>query len=60
MFNLGKNTTEINQLICQAYEKKSANIFTIKKWIKKFRKGDLDLNDKIRSGRSQETKDVEL
>ena len=58
MFNPGKNTTKTNQLICRLYEKNAADISTIKKWFKKFRKGDFDLNDKTRSGGPQETKDV--
>ena len=33
---------------------------TIKKWFKKFGEDDFDLNDKARSGRPQETKDVAL
>ena len=36
-----------NQLFCQAYRKNATCISTIKKWIKKFKKGDCDLNDKL-------------
>ena len=60
MFNLGKNSTETNQLICQAYDKNTAGKSAIKKWFKKLRKGDFDLNDKTHSGKPQETKEVEL
>ena len=42
MLSLRKNTTESNQLICQAYGKKSAGISTIKKCFKKLRKGEID------------------
>ena len=36
------------------------SISTIKKWFKKFGEDDFDLNDKARSGRLQEPKDVAL
>ena len=61
IFNHGKNTTKTNQLICQGYGKNAAvAISTIKKWFKKLRNGDFDLNDETRSLRLQQTKDVEL
>ena len=60
LFNLGKNTAEANQLICQAYGKNAINIYTIKKWFKKFGEDDFDLIDKACSGRPQKTKDVAL
>jgi len=54
LFNLGKNTAEANQLICQASGKNAVSIYIIKKWFKKFG-DDFDLN-----GRPQKTKDVAL
>ena len=60
LFNLGKNTTEANQLMCETYGENAVSISTIKKWFKKFGEDDFDLNDKARSGRQQETKNVAL
>ena len=60
LFNLGKNIAEASQLICQACGKNAVSISTIKKWFKKFEEDDFDMNDKARSGRLHETKDVAL
>jgi len=43
LFNLGKNTAEAKQLVCQKYRKNAVSISTIKKWFKKIEEDDFAL-----------------
>lgn len=60
VFNSGKNTLEAKEMISQAYGDNIVSLSTIKNWYARFRKGDLSLEDKQRSGRPKETLDEEL
>lgn len=54
MFKLGKTPAETKEWICSAYGEDAVGASTCREWFAKFRSGDLDLNDKPRSGRPQE------
>lgn len=60
MFNLGKCASEAHGSICQAYGEAVISERTCRDWFAKFKKGDLSLEDKPRTGRPKEFADEEL
>ena len=53
-FQLGHSVTEAGQNVCQALGYEAVKPTCAKKWFRKFREGDTNIEDKNRPGRSKE------
>ena len=53
-FQLGHSVTEARQNVCQALGYEAVKPTCAKKWFRKFREGDTNIEDKNRPGRSKE------
>ncbi|VDO88187.1 unnamed protein product [Heligmosomoides polygyrus] len=59
-FKLRRSVSEATQNIKMAWGEDSANERTVRRWYQKFRVGDVDLEDKDRSGRPAKCDDGRL
>ncbi|VDO67849.1 unnamed protein product [Heligmosomoides polygyrus] len=59
-FKLRRSVSEATQNIKMAWGEDSANEHTVRRWYQKFRVGDVDLEDKDRSGRPTKCEDGRL
>lgn len=59
-FHQGKNAAEAHRTICVTYGERVIEESTCRKWFRKFKNKDFDLNDKQRSGRPPKISDTDL
>lgn len=59
-FNIKKSAAESYRLLQEAYGVDAPSNTTCKDWFKRFRNGDLDVEDKSRSGRPKQFEDDDL
>jgi len=60
VFHLKKNVAEATAMICAAYGENAISHITCRRWYKKFRQGDFNLEDEPRIGRPQKIEMNEL
>ncbi|CAH2104427.1 unnamed protein product [Euphydryas editha] len=58
-FHKGKSAAEAQRIICATYGDSVVDDSTCRRWFRKFRNGDYNLNDKPRSGRPPTISDEE-
>lgn len=59
-FNINKSAAESHRLLLDAYGEDTPSSTTCKHWFKRFRDGDFDVEDKLRSGRPKQFEDDDL
>ncbi|EGI63187.1 Mariner Mos1 transposase [Acromyrmex echinatior] len=59
-FNLKKSTAEAHRLLVEAYGEAALSERSYREWFQKFKKGEFDIEDKERSGRSKMYEDAKL
>ena len=59
-FNLKKSAAEAHRLLVEAYGEAALSERSCREWFKKFKNGEINIEEKERSGRPKVYKDVEL
>lgn len=59
-FHRGKTAAETTKILCEAYGNNVVSERTCRGWFVRFRNGDFDVSDRLRSGRPETIKDDRL